>query len=222
MRNCRPLPDELEPFRWSRREFLLGLSGWMIGSWIAVPPLAQAQPSVSEPYGDRAAAELWMDEWMSEKKAAGGVLHLSRFADPVYFLISEIGWMPNPDQANAYTTVRVPVGFVTDFASIPRAFWSILRPDGLYTYPAIVHDYLYWEQTTSREVADQILRFGMEDFKVDPITIGTIYAAVRAGGGFAWENNKRMKEAGGKRILRRFPEDPTIRWSQWRTDPSVF
>jgi hypothetical protein len=163
-----------------------------------------------------------MDEWMSEKKAAGGVLHVSRFADPVYFLISEIGWTPNPDQANEFVSVRVPAGFVTDFASIPRAFWSVSRPDGLYTYPAIVHDYLYWEQTTSREVADQILRFGMEDFKVDPVTIRTIYASVRVGGGFAWESNQRLKAAGEKRILRRFPENPTVRWLQWKADPGVF
>jgi hypothetical protein len=98
----------------------------------------------------------------------------------------------------------------------------VLRPDGLYTYPAIVHDYLYWEQTTTREVADQILRFGMEDFTVDRASIAAIYAGVRAGGAVAWENNGRLKATGEKRILRRFPDDPTIRWAQWKADPSVF
>lgn len=39
--------------------------------------------------------------------------------------------------------IRVPAGFVTDFASIPRAFWVVLPPTGKYGKAAVVHDYLY-------------------------------------------------------------------------------
>jgi hypothetical protein len=148
-------------------------------AWSQGPKMkSDAQPA----YTDRAAAEQWMDSWIRDRKAAGGVLHLSRFADPTYFLTREIGWTPNQDQADTHKHVLGPVGFVTDFASIPRVFWSVLRPDGIYTYAAIVHDYLYWEQPVARETADEIFKFAMEDFRVDGATIAAIYAAVRVGG----------------------------------------
>src|SRR5688572_13672704 len=47
---------------------------------------------------------------------------------------------------NSQDTLTVPVGFVTDFASIPPALQSIIRQNGLYLLPAVVHDYLYWTQ----------------------------------------------------------------------------
>lgn len=45
---------------------------------------------------------------------------------------------PDPNSA-----IRVPKGFVTDFASIPKVFWSIWAPTGPYGKAAVVHDYLY-------------------------------------------------------------------------------
>jgi hypothetical protein len=144
-----------------------------------------------------------------------------RFADPIYFLLTPITWTPNPGQ-EAFQPVTVPVGFVTDFASIPRAFWSILRPDGTYTYPAIVHDYLYWTQIRPREVADKIFKFGMEDFSVDAVSRSTIYGAVDALGWIAWNENARLKSKGERRILKRFPDDPTITWDDWQKRPDVF
>ncbi len=41
------------------------------------------------------------------------------------------------------TKVHIPTGFVFDGASIPRAFWSILSPTGIFFIPAILHDYAY-------------------------------------------------------------------------------
>src|SRR5215216_1525948 len=105
---------------------------------------------------DRQAIEAWMDKWMKRDRESIGALHIGRFADPMYFLLKPITWKPNPGQ-EAFQAVSVPEGFVTDFASIPRIFWSALRPDGLYTYPAIVHDYLYWEQNVPKDVADSVL-----------------------------------------------------------------
>ena len=39
--------------------------------------------------------------------------------------------------------VEVPVGFITDFASIPKPFWSITPPFGFYSKPSCIHDKLY-------------------------------------------------------------------------------
>src|SRR5215217_6020711 len=126
----------------SRRGFL----ATTLATFVSTESIAQEQV-------DSETIDAWMISWMNQSRQPSGVLHLSRFADPMYFLLKPITWKPNPGQ-EAYQAVTVPEGFVTDFASIPRVFWSALRPDGLYTYPAIVHDYLYWEQTVTREVAD--------------------------------------------------------------------
>lgn len=166
--------------------------------------------------------EEWMDQWLLVPKAPGGALHISRFKDPIYFLTKPIGWKPNPDQAARYQAVDVPTGFVTDFASIPRVFWSLLRPDGEYTYPAIVHDFLYWTQERPRDVADEIFRFGMQDFEIDRVTIATIHKAVRVGGNSAWQSNAKLKAQGEKRILKEFPEDPRTLWRDWKKRGQVF
>ena len=194
----------------SRRHFLataIGSLGW-----------AQA---LAQEHADPAAVDAWMKTWMSESRQAAGALHLSRFADPTYFLLKPITWKPNPGQ-ESYAPVTVPVGFVTDFTSIPRVFWSVLRPDGLYTYPAIVHDYLYWEQVVPRETADLIFKFGMEDFRIATPTVAAVYNAVKTFGGLAWQSNAKLKAAGEKRLLTKFPEDPTLTWKQWKANSMNF
>lgn len=165
--------------------------------------------------------EDWMTEWMSGMKAVGGMLNISRFREPIYFLTAPISWTPNPGQER-YEAVTVPPGFVTDFASIPRIFWSVLRPDGEYAYAAVVHDYLYWMQTRSREEADHIFKMAMEDFEIGAAKAGVIYNAVRLGGQAAWNGNAKKKAQGEKRILSQFPRDPRTKWSDWQRRQDVF
>lgn len=171
--------------------------------------------------GQDLAMEAWMKEWMSISRAPGGMLRISRFREPIYFLTAPISWTPNPGQER-YEAVTVPPGFVTDFASIPRVFWSVLRPDDEYAYAAVVHDYLYWTQTRSRKEADDILKMAMEDFDVGTVTVGTIYNAVRMGGQMAWNGNADKKKIGEARVLTRFPQDPRITWEDWKQRPGVF
>ena len=38
--------------------------------------------------------------------------------------------------------IEVPVGYKTDFASVPRVFWRIFPPHGKYVPASVVHDYL--------------------------------------------------------------------------------
>ena len=165
--------------------------------------------------------ETWMNEWMSVSKAPGGMLRISRFREPIYFLTAPISWTPNPGQER-YAAVTVPKGFVTDFASIPRPFWSALRPDGEYAYAAVVHDYLYWTQTRSREEADDILKMAMEDFDVGTVKVGAIYIAAHLAGKAAWNGNTQKKAQGEKRILAKFPQDPRVTWEDWKRRPGVF
>ena len=73
--------------------------------------------------------------------------------------------------------IAVPVGFVTDFASIPQALQSIIRQNGPYILPAVVHDYLYWDQSCTRQQADQIFLLAMIENKVGAVHRTAIYQA---------------------------------------------
>jgi hypothetical protein len=143
------------------------------------------------------------------------------FGDWDYFyLAGNLDWEPNKGQN--YKPVRVPRGFVTDLASVPRAFWSILTPTGRYAYAAVVHDYLYWTQERSRRDADEIFRIAMEDAKTPTATLLTLYNAVRAVGGLAWDANKNAKNRGERRIIQCAPEDRLVSWAEWSKRPNIF
>jgi hypothetical protein len=62
----------------------------------------------------------------------------------------------------------------------------------------------------------------MEDFSVKPATAKIIYEAVSLFGSHAWDQNRELRERGEKRILRKFPDDPRITWTDWKRRPDVF
>lgn len=115
-------------------------------------------------------------------------------------------------------SITVPHGFVTDFASIPQPFWSLLSPHGLYSKAAIVHDYLYWSQLCTRQQADNIFLIAMKESGVAPAQQLDIYAGVRAGGGAAWNANRDERARGLPRVI---PENllrmpPGATWAEYR------
>jgi hypothetical protein len=83
--------------------------------------------------------------------------------------------------------IEVPAGTLTDGASIPRAFWNILSPFGLYFNAALPHDFLYSPKNKkfNRKAADEILLEGMVVLGVNPFRRFLIYRAVRA---FGWRS----------------------------------
>lgn len=104
--------------------------------------------------------------------------------------------------------VRIPAGFITDFASVPRGLWNILPPAGPYGKAAVIHDWLYQKRRISyvdehgrvfgvsyadRALADATLEEGMEVLGVGRLTRWAVYHGVRVGGWVAW-NNYRQKE----------------------------
>ena len=46
------------------------------------------------------------------------------------------------DDPTHNTYVEVPVGYLTDGASVPRFFWDLLPPWGSYGQAAVLHDFL--------------------------------------------------------------------------------
>lgn len=85
--------------------------------------------------------------------------------------------------------VRVPKGFKTDFASVPRLFWSIIPPDGKYSQAAVLHDYVYQKHTFERKKCDQIFLEAMKVLGVSWWKRRTMYRAVRLFGGIPYGAN---------------------------------
>lgn len=108
----------------------------------------------------------------------------------------------NIDTADSVNAVEVPVGFITDFASIPRILWNILPPWGKYGKAAVIHDYMYTEHKHSvfsaegvesfvqieRKQADGIFLQAMEVLGVNKITRYAMYYAVRVFGNKPWND----------------------------------
>jgi len=88
--------------------------------------------------------------------------------------------------------ISVPVGFVTDFASIPRVFWSILSPYGRHGKAAVVHDYLYaTNKDYDRKQSDDIFKEAMVVLGVNWLKRGIMYNAVRWFAGGVWKKYRK-------------------------------
>ncbi len=114
-------------------------------------------------------------------------------------------------------TIRIPKGFHTDGASVPRIFWNIFSPFGSYFSAALVHDFLYSKDSDSiflaatnkrfeelpegyskdsdsifpaadRAEADRIFLEAMYNAGVGWLTRHTVHSAVRLGG---WASYKK-------------------------------
>lgn len=84
--------------------------------------------------------------------------------------------------------IELPIGFETDFASIPRVLWNLLPPTGQYGKAAVIHDYLYRTPFyATRLQADQVLFEAMTELGVSWWTRQIIYRGVRLGGRRAWK-----------------------------------
>ncbi len=82
--------------------------------------------------------------------------------------------------------VKVPAGFVTDFASVPSFLWWWLPPFGKYTKATVLHDFIYKTHQVSRRMADLIFYEAMKVGGTPKWKAKIIYSAVRWWGGLAW------------------------------------
>jgi len=93
--------------------------------------------------------------------------------------------------------IRVPAGFITDFASVPWLFWMVIPSWGKYGKAAVIHDYLYQHHqlhyitegiTITRKEADSIFYGAMLVSGTKSWKAQLMYLAVRWFGFFAWKN----------------------------------
>ncbi|MDX1464480.1 MAG: DUF1353 domain-containing protein [Halomonas sp.] len=96
--------------------------------------------------------------------------------------------------------IRVPRGYCTDFASVPRIPGVYWMAGGRATLPAIVHDCLYdcWTHKITRAQADRVFLEAM-NARQDPkrrVLRWIMYSAVRACGWRPWRRDSRHKCVG--------------------------
>lgn len=151
---------------------------------------------------------------------------MSRFTDALivspladgntWVLIRDFGYEVGAEGSG--DIIDCKIGFMTDFASIPRPFWAILPKWGKYGNAAVVHDWLYWSQRRTRAQSDQILFEGMGALSVPAWQRYLIYWAVRLFGIFAWLRNRWDREAGFERVI----SNGKIKAIQFSERPGLF
>lgn len=100
--------------------------------------------------------------------------------------------------------IQVDLGFMTDFASVPRPLWILIPKWGKYGNAAVIHDWLYWIQgDVSRKEADHIFLEAMTVLNVEQWQKHLMYWAVRTLGWLAWWRNQWDRNEGFDRVLHR-------------------
>ncbi|EFR3310104.1 DUF1353 domain-containing protein [Salmonella enterica] len=89
--------------------------------------------------------------------------------------------------------IEVPAGFVTDLASVPRIFWTLLPPDGKYAKAAIIHDWMYDNALRTKKEADLIFLDGMTVLGVPKWKRIIMYYAVRLFGRGSYSERNVME-----------------------------
>ncbi|EHP6140085.1 DUF1353 domain-containing protein [Escherichia coli] len=84
--------------------------------------------------------------------------------------------------------IRVPAGYVTDLASVPRLLWSVFPPHGRYAKAAIIHDWLYDNALRTKKEADRIFLDAMNVLEVPAWRRLMMYCAVH----LFWRGNYKL------------------------------
>lgn len=127
------------------------------------------------------------------------------FQDGKYFVVTKkLYWPPKADTKYTKTRLEIPKGFVTDWASVPWYARFFINETGPHGAPAVVHDYLYWEQLCTRDQADEIFNIAMKEQKVVSFWRWAINLGVACCAESAWNDNAGEREDGMARFV---PED---------------
>ena len=112
--------------------------------------------------------------------------------DETYWILTEafeyhVGCYPSDE------IIKVPVGFITNFASIPKVFWPIIDPIGKHGKAAVIHDYCYFTGCYSRLKSDAIFSEGMKVLHVEEWKREVMYGGVVAFGWWSWYKHRRRE-----------------------------
>jgi len=103
-----------------------------------------------------------------------------------------VSYKPFLYQSDLYgPVIEVPIGFYTDFSSVPRLGIIYSCLGNVAHQPAVIHDWLYYAALTTRKLADQILLEAMIVIDLPFWRRWPIYLGVRAGGWNAWNVHRK-------------------------------
>lgn len=107
---------------------------------------------------------------------------------------------------NKARQVVIEPGFLTDGASSPRLFWTLVGflPRGIHDPAALIHDYLFFHRGRVRDIAgrmqtftqkecDQIFLRALQSCGVKSWKAYMAYIAVRLFGWYYWNKNEPKK-----------------------------
>ena len=83
-------------------------------------------------------------------------------------------------------SLRVPRGFITDFASVPRGLRWLVNGHEHTRKPAVLHDFLYRKGIGTKKDADLVFRAAMRDTDTPAWKRILCYLAVALGGRSSW------------------------------------
>lgn len=120
-------------------------------------------------------------------------------APPLFMVSAPLTFKPVVQKEES---IVVPAGFVTDLASIPRLLWWWSSPQEATMAPAILHDFLYWEQPCSKDEADAAMYVAMRQVGMTDSAAYAIYLGVRtAPAEVAWNQNRILRASGESRFF---------------------
>ena len=132
------------------------------------------------------------------------ILVVSPLADGnTWITIKEFGY--DIVQEGSGDSIDVPIGFMTDFASVPRPLWAFLPRWGKHGNAAVIHDFCYWDQTRSRKESDRVFCEAMRVLGVRGYKIRLMYYAVRIGGWPSWFRNRQLRKKGISKVVATMP-----------------
>jgi len=93
-----------------------------------------------------------------------------------------------------HKSITVPIGFLTDIASVPRFAWSIIPKDDTHTPACVLHDWMYYKNLFSRKACDRIFYEALKSLEVKAWKREVMFRAVRLGGFLGYNRRKRQIE----------------------------
>lgn len=112
-----------------------------------------------------------------------------RIIDHDFRYQSDLG---NATKTNPPWVIRVPIGFETDFASIPRVPLIYDTLGDTAHKGATIHDFLYFSAICTRKMADDVLLEAMGVLGMPWWRRWPIYLGVRIGGWLAWNAHRKV------------------------------
>ena len=94
-------------------------------------------------------------------------------------------------QSDLVGEVFVPLGFETDFASVPRLPFAYSFFGGLAKKASVIHDFLYRTGKVSRQTADAVFLEAMEASDLNWFRRRSMWAGVRLFGWTAYRKGKQ-------------------------------